>query len=98
MSKFVNHSVIITGPQGCGKTKNAEALRIKYGMKRIKDGWSFRSYFQFEDVLYLTNEEPPKKYPYAHRVVTFEDAMAAPARRLDPRRRNRLPFKFKGSL
>ena len=28
-------SIVIHGPQGCGKTRNAEALRLHYGLNRI---------------------------------------------------------------
>ena len=28
-------SIVIHGPQGCGKTRNAEALRVHYGLDRI---------------------------------------------------------------
>lgn len=32
-------SVIVYGPQGCGKTRAAPALAAKYGCRRIVDEW-----------------------------------------------------------
>lgn len=32
--------VIVWGPPGCGKTRNAEKLRKHFGCARIVDGWS----------------------------------------------------------
>ena len=33
-------SVVIYGPQGCGKTTNATALAAVYGKQRIVDDWT----------------------------------------------------------
>lgn len=30
---------VIHGPAGCGKTRNAEALKRAFGCRRIVDGW-----------------------------------------------------------
>jgi hypothetical protein len=32
-------TVVITGPQGCGKTRNGKALARHYGKCRIVDNW-----------------------------------------------------------
>lgn len=50
-------SVIVYGPQGCGKTRNAERIKKILGLKRIVDGWPEGEEKRLEstDVLYLTN-------------------------------------------
>lgn len=32
-------SIVITGPQGCGKSTNKEELAMHFGMKQVIDGW-----------------------------------------------------------
>lgn len=32
-------SIVITGPQGCGKSTNKEALAVYFGMKQVIDEW-----------------------------------------------------------
>lgn len=48
-------SIIITGPAGCGKTRNAELLRRTYKLARIQDEWSPGDEFNARDTLILTN-------------------------------------------
>ena len=50
--------VIVHGPQGCGKTRNAQMLRARYGCRRIVDEWDGRRPLQDGD-LALTHREPP---------------------------------------
>ncbi|QOJ24085.1 MAG: AAA family ATPase [Gammaproteobacteria bacterium] len=49
-------SVIIYGPQGCGKTSNAKALAQHLGVGNIKDNWKPGDKLP-EDTLALTNVE-----------------------------------------
>lgn len=58
-------SVIIYGPQGCGKTRNAEALMKRFGLHHLIDGedddgntW-LPGYPVPADTLILTNEPVP---------------------------------------
>lgn len=50
-------SVVVAGPQGCGKSKHKEAIRKHYGMSFIIDGWhpGNDEHFPKEDYLVLTN-------------------------------------------
>jgi hypothetical protein len=34
---MLGQSIIIEGPAGCGKTRNAEKLRVHYGLGRVYD-------------------------------------------------------------
>jgi SpoVK/Ycf46/Vps4 family AAA+-type ATPase len=61
-------SVIVYGPQGCGKTRNAEALMVAYDCEQVCDDDLFHaSGFKFEPdagILYLTNDPKVlRKYP-----------------------------------
>jgi len=49
-----NKSIVIYGPQQCGKTTNAEQLRETYRLDRVVDDWDGKD-FEDEGVLYLTN-------------------------------------------
>ncbi len=60
-------SVIVYGPQGCGKTRNAEALRIHFGLATVceADDWKAQPP--------LTDAPPPDE---VRRKLSFEEAMA----------------------
>lgn len=62
--------VVVHGPQGVGKTKNAEALRRHFGCRRVVDGWESGVLLRDGD-LALTDERV--ELPGAT-VVSFEDA------------------------
>lgn len=49
-------SVVIYGPQGCGKTRNAERIAKFYGLRTIVDDWNGRDEFASIDTLVLTND------------------------------------------
>ncbi|MFA7278619.1 MAG: hypothetical protein WC100_00825 [Sterolibacterium sp.] len=50
-------SVIIHGPQACGKSRNAKALAAHFNCSRIIDDWNERLPL-LPDTLMLTNEAP----------------------------------------
>lgn len=60
-------SIVIYGPRGCGKTRNAEAFRKFYNCKEIVDDGKFvypvteqeHAEFKAGNILYLTDELPP---------------------------------------
>lgn len=83
-------SVIIYGPQGCGKTRNAEKLMKHFGLSKSEDldPPIKRKYRENHggkiaqvDVLYLTNMTRDEMVKLgvidteARRVFAFEDAM-----------------------
>lgn len=74
-------SIIVHGPQGCGKTLNAEALRVHYGMTTVLDGWTSRDRLPLRDTLVLTNESPAALgfNKLSVDVVSYADATCAMA-------------------
>lgn len=79
-------SIIITGPQGCGKTKHGAALAAHYGYKKVAEAdelWPRQSLSKLlatlhgcarvksANALILTNEALPS----SRHVVQFADAI-----------------------
>jgi len=72
-------SIIVYGPQGCGKTTNAEKMRKAFNLKKIVDGWEPGESFEERNVLYLTNaelDEVNRRRPEFPDVVPFSLARA----------------------
>lgn len=73
----MNASIIVHGPQGCGKTRNAERMRKALGLSRVIDTGLERmpdSHIPHNGVLVLTNDANLRASPGIHR-VSFEVAM-----------------------
>lgn len=77
-------SVIVHGPQGCGKTRNAEALRKHFRLSQIVDEFETlrrANELRPEGTLYLAVHNPeqtcrgPMIKELGIRVVAFKDAM-----------------------
>ncbi len=51
----MNRSVVIYGPQRCGKTSNAQELRTHFGLREVLDDWDGHTAYPLEDTLVLTN-------------------------------------------
>lgn len=51
-------TIILTAPQGWGKTCNAEALRQEFGCTSVEDGWNPHSSPIIVGALHLTNAPP----------------------------------------
>jgi hypothetical protein len=49
-------SVIVYGPAGCGKTRNAEIIRDYFGLDVILDGWEPSDGCPTHGALILTND------------------------------------------
>jgi len=72
----MNKSVVIYGPQGCGKTTNSVALAKFFGVNRIVDGGLVPAPAKCGmDTLYLTNQRPEWAEDHDRRVIAFADAM-----------------------
>ena len=66
-------SVVITAPQGAGKSQHATALMGAFGCSRLVDEWDGVAPLQDGD-LALTNAEV--RWQGAGRVLTLEQALA----------------------
>ena len=72
----MSNTVLIHGPQGCGKTRNAQALAAHFGCSQVVDDWNGRDPIA-PGSLVLTNCEEWKSraMPAARRVIPFARAM-----------------------
>lgn len=69
---------MVYGPQGCGKTINAERMRSAFGMGKIVDDWRRGDQFPLYGALILTSDYTG--YHAAAGMVermTFDTAMTA---------------------
>lgn len=67
-------SVIVHGPQGCGKSLHADELRKGFKLDRIVDGWDGQ-HREPIGVLYLTNHVPAR-FTNDRRVFSLKEALA----------------------
>ncbi|UQA71928.1 ATP-binding protein [Stenotrophomonas maltophilia] len=51
----MSRSVVIYGPQRCGKTTNAQELREHFGLREVLDDWDGHTAYPLHDTLVLTN-------------------------------------------
>jgi hypothetical protein len=74
----MNPSIVIHGPQGCGKTMNAQRLRRHFGLLAVVEmddhPWQRRQIANFGALL-LTNDEAAARRLTGLRVLTFREAM-----------------------
>ncbi|WP_137860773.1 hypothetical protein [Variovorax sp. 3P27G3] len=73
-SRSIMKSVIVHGPQGCGKSQHAEELRKGFKLDRVVDGWDGQHHDNI-GVLYITNEVPAR-FSSNRRVFTLKEALA----------------------
>lgn len=67
--------VVVYGPAGCGKSRAAESLMMRFGCSGLQDEWDGVSPLD-SGVLALTNVPPPY-YGVDAQVVLFESCEAA---------------------
>lgn len=68
------NTVILYGPQGCGKTRHAETLRRNLGCKHVVDGWMPGDTVE-PGGLHLTFIRPNTKHTDQAKLITFAQAM-----------------------
>ena len=70
-------AVIVHGPQGCGKTHNAEALQKALGCGTLVDPW-WPTQTLHDGALHLTHHHDPREtgIPVDVEVLTYDEAMA----------------------
>jgi hypothetical protein len=70
----MNKSVIVYGPQGCGKTRNAERIRKHFGLERIVDDFCGIIGPAFDKgILYLTCFDDPGYKKIGLRMISFAE-------------------------
>lgn len=69
-----NRSWMVFGPQGCGKTRNAQALAGAFNLPKILDDWRPGMPTPATDTLILTNAEQGE-LPFTRRLLPYEVAM-----------------------
>lgn len=105
-------SMIVYGPQGCGKSRHAERLRKHFHLHKVVEAdfdsvydqlstHASRVRFKLGSTLYLTNEPPPPGLEF-RRIMSFEEAMQEMRRAPSPHRSaaraaNKGPSKSKGA-
>lgn len=67
-------SCIVFGPQGCGKTTNAQAIASALGLEKIVDNWQPDMAVP-PDALVLTHHDGPFNHS-PRRVLTYAAAIA----------------------
>ena len=76
MTRMVTPSWVVHGPQGCGKSVNAQRIARKLGLGQVVDDWHWGQPMPKTGALVLTCEPPPPDLPH-HRVMSFKEAMRA---------------------
>jgi MoxR-like ATPase len=72
MTQTIRRSVVLVGPQGCGKTLYAPAIAIMFGLSRWGDADTMDGLPPM-NTLILTNAIMPNMEKF--RIVKFDDAM-----------------------
>lgn len=67
-------SILIYGPQGCGKSTNAQALADFYGLTTVRDEVTHQTNLPLEDTLLLA-ERVPAHTPEGMRTIPFTIAL-----------------------
>ncbi|BBT38907.1 MULTISPECIES: AAA family ATPase [Pseudomonas] len=68
-----NKSVLVYGPQGCGKSTHADAIAKALGLNKIHDDWEPGTPFAMLDTLILTND-CENHAPFTRRLMSFDQA------------------------
>ncbi|KJK03591.1 hypothetical protein UB43_03595 [Pseudomonas sp. 21] len=74
-------SVLVHGPQMCGKTRNRDAIAAAYGLANILDDWQPGQRVPQADTLILTNAPRSQfdRLPTSIAVVPYHKAKGAQA-------------------
>jgi hypothetical protein len=72
--RIMNKSVCIVGPMGCGKTRNAEAIKKHFALDFVVDDFDRTMAFSSHGGLYITNSL--QNVPYGAAMVLYFDIAA----------------------
>lgn len=78
-------SWLVYGPEGCGKTKNAQAIAAALGLTEIVDDWQPGDPAPITKALVLTNHLGPDFPAFYRRALSYEQAMSLVAAKAKPR-------------
>ena len=73
-SNALPKSVLVHGPQGCGKTSNAAVIASALGLKHVRDDLQPGDPVPLLDTLVLTCTPSPR-WHFKGRVMTYDQAM-----------------------
>jgi len=77
-------SWLVYGPEGCGKTTNAQAIADALGLTEIVDDWQPGDPAPITKALVLTNHLGPDFPPFYRRALSYEQAMSLVAAKAKP--------------
>ena len=69
-------SWLVYGPEGCGKTTNAQAIADALGLTEIVDDWQPGDPVPVTKALVLTNHLGPDHMPFRRHVLSYDQAMS----------------------
>lgn len=69
-------SWLVYGPEGCGKTRDAQAIADALGLTEIVDDWQPGDPVPVTKALVLTNHLGPDHMPFSRRVLSYDQAMS----------------------
>lgn len=69
-------SWLVYGPEGCGKTTNAQAIADALGLTEIVDDWQPGDPAPITKALVLTNHLGLDHMPFSRRVLSYDQAMS----------------------
>lgn len=67
-------SVLVYGPQGCGKTTKATVIAKALGLSKIHDNWEPGTPVDLLNTLVLTSNSK-SHLPFQRRIMSFDQAM-----------------------
>lgn len=68
-------SVLVYGPQGCGKTRSSLAIATAFGLRYIKDKWTLSDSVPLKNTLILTSENMERVANVFKNIMSYEEAM-----------------------
>lgn len=68
-------SIVVHGPEGCGKTTNAKRIAEQLRLASIIDDWQPGDPYSPTDCLILTNSDGPYPPGFFRQVMTYGTAM-----------------------
>lgn len=77
ITEALSTCLVVFGPQGCGKTSNAELLRATFGKDRVYDEWTFHDPGRAPKPNSLILTIDRNEAPGFINVISYQTAMAA---------------------